>query len=296
MRRKIYILFILSVTMAMTVGCGSDKSGSGGNDNPFDDFGFEYGDEDLIPPVTDPDPSLTEDAGASVNFVVTDKSAFDTYLGWTSNTPTDLKININVKKYFDDGGADKGFGGYVKIKFKDNGVSFSDTFSSMWLGGYPAYNTVETNSKNHRYNLLSKTYPAKSGQPYVPGTRGYHGFFETTNVQRLIPPYYGQPIFSGAIILVIDKTTEVHLNDGQPPTVTSSGSVYFKNIIAQYPMGPLPYTSCWFISAGPYDCRTWRHDGKVQTKRSLYPDSEYTKLGNFYGLDMQKAFNNQITN
>lgn len=284
MRNKLYIIFII-LTMIASVGCSDKKSGTGGGGNNFTDV--PGGDD--IPPVTDPDPSLTATAGATVDLIITDKSALDDYVGWTTNTPTESKIVVNLKKYITvaraAGGFDYGFGGYVSVKFKDNGSSYTDVFSSMWMGGYPTYNTVKDNAANHKYNLLSADYPELQGQV------GYHGFFEATGVQRLIPPYYGQTIFSGAIIFVIDST--IDLGDGGGPS-GANGSVWYKNIIAQYPMGPLPYTNCWFITAGPYDCRSWRQNGAVSTKDSIYPNAGYVKLGNFYNLDMKKAFNNQI--
>jgi hypothetical protein len=285
MRRKFNILFLLVAVALFTAGCGDEGGGSPVADNGYDWYDW-IDDINDVPPVTDPDPSLTEGSGAVADLYLTSKGALDDYIGWTTNVPTETKVVINLKKYVTIGN-DKGFGGYVSIKFKDNGSSYTDAFSSMWMGGYPIYNTVKTNAENNKYNLLSTTYPEK------PGKAAYHGFFEQVNVQRLLPPVPNQTIFSGAIILVIDNA--IDLGDGQGPSA-ASGSIYYKNILATYPMGPLPYTNCWFISKGPYDCRTWRGDGKVDTKRSLYPNSEYKKLGNFYNLDMQKAFNNQLTN
>lgn len=285
LRSKFYLIFIITAMIA-SVGCSDKKSGGGGGNN-FTDIPDDGGSG--IPPITDPDPSLTADAGASVDLIITDKSVLDDYVGWTTNTPTESKIVVNLKKYTTiakaGGGYDYGFGGYVSVKFKDNGVSFTDKFSSMWMGGYPNYNTTKDNATNHKYNLLSTDYPELQGR------QGYHGFFEATGVQRLIPPYPGQVIFSGALIFVIDST--IDLGDGGGPS-GANGSVWYKNVIAQYPMGPLPYTNCWFISAGPYDCRTWKSSGSVATKISIYPNGGYVKLGNFYNLDMKKAFNNQL--
>jgi hypothetical protein len=279
MRRTIYTL-LLAVALVAT-GCSSKKSGSNGN--PYNPGGGG------VPPVTDPvggDPTTT--GGATVDLVIS-KVALDEYLGWTTNVPTDAKVVINLTKqgtYTKTGGGyDYGFGGYVSVKFKDSGSSYIDQFSSMHLGGYGTTNTVKNNTENHKYNLLSSDYPGMNGAV------GYHGFFEDSRVRRLMPPLYGQPLFGGAVILVIDSTND--LGDGSGPT-TANGSIWFKNYVGQYPQGPLPSTNCWFISAGPYDCRSWKSGDGVATKRAMLPDNGYIKLGSFTGLEIKKAFNDQI--
>ncbi|OFZ12050.1 MAG: hypothetical protein A2Z20_07410 [Bdellovibrionales bacterium RBG_16_40_8] len=276
MRHTIYILLI---TLALvSAGCGSKKGGSGGG---------KAGNNGGIPPYTDPtDGTTPSTGGVLVDMFLTNKVALDQYLGWTTNDPKNFKVNVNIQKFATysktGGGYDYGFGGYVSIKFSDGTSNFTDTFSSMWQGGT---NVVKSNTENHKYNLLSSDYPE------LGGTVGYHGFFEDTRVQRMVPPLYGQPIFGGAVILVIDSTND--LGDGSGPT-SGNGSVWFKNYIGQYPMGPLPSTNCWFISSGPYDCRSWKSGNGVNTKKSIYPDNGYVKLGTFVGLDMKKAFNDEI--
>src|SRR5690606_27474375 len=103
-----------------------------------------------------------------------------------------------------------------------------------------AVSKADTNVENHQFNLYTVDYPELGGQA------GYHGFFQDRY---------------GAIIIVIDSLND--LGDGQGPT-SGNGRIYFKNwengaIPGQWPWGPLSPTSCWFISAGPYDCRTWKN-------------------------------------
>jgi hypothetical protein len=291
MGRKIYsLLLVLALAGA---GCG-DKGGSigspatgGTNYNPSNPGG--------VPPITDPDPGLDPDTGgATVALSITSKTALDQFTGWTTNLPTETKVVVTLNKYAtfskSTGGYDYGFGGYVSVKFKDGSNSYTDTFSSKWLGDgncgiYGDCNTVDNNTQNHKYNLLTTDYPEMRGNV------GYHGFFEDTRVPRLVPPTPYQPLFGGAVILVIDSTNDS--GDGQGPT-SANGSIWFKNYVGNYPMGPLPYTNCWFISSGPYDCRAWKSNGKVNTKASIYPDNGYVKLGSFINLDIKKAFNDQI--
>ena len=58
--------------------------------------------------------------------------------------------------------------------------------------------------------------------------------------------------------------------------------------------------ACWEISAGPFDCRTWRQGNGVNTFRTIEPDGNcYTKLATFTrdvsstarGLNVLEAFN-----
>lgn len=287
MGRIFYIL--LTVLAVAGTGCSSKKSGSSGGGQAYDGGSG-------LPPVTTPDPRLTPDGGGATIDLTLNKFALDQYVGKTTYLPTDLKVTVNLRKQATfskaGGGFDYGFGGYVSIKFKDNGTNFTDIFSSLWLSGQA--NTVGSNSENHKYNLLSSSYPG------LEGSMGYHGFFEDTRPQRCqYPPEYAhlciippsKPLFGGAVILVIDSMND--LGDGAGPS-SANGSVWFKNYVNQYPGGLPQLTSCWFISKGPYDCRSWKSGSGVNTKASIYPDSGYVKLGDFFGLDMKKAFNNEI--
>ncbi|MCB0406617.1 MAG: hypothetical protein KDD34_00355, partial [Bdellovibrionales bacterium] len=55
-----------------------------------------------------------------------------------------------------------------------------------------------------------------------------------------------------------------------------------------------PRTYCWFISIGPYDCRTWKNGYGVDTTRAINPDSDYKLLGSFQGLNINDAFNDEL--
>lgn len=280
MRRVIYILFI-SLAVAGS-GCGSKKSGSGS------DGGSNYTGGN-VPPLTNPITNPTT-GGSAVDLVI-NKAALDSYVGWTTNAPTNAKIGINLYKIATyaktGGGFDYSFGGLVSIQFKDGTSNYSDEFRSDSFGDgncgqYGDCNTVSGNGQNHKYNLFSSDYPE------LGGSVGFHGFFEDTRVQRLA---YGYQQMGGAVILVIDST--VDLGDGAGPT-SANGSIWFKNYFQNTSMGPIPLTHCWFISAGPYDCRSWKSGDGVNTKASMYPNNGYVKLGTFTNLEIKKAFNNEI--
>jgi hypothetical protein len=276
MRRAIYILFI--VLAAASAGCSSKKSASnGGGNNP--------------PGYVPYTPTLPTLGGAEVTLTLDSKAALDSYMGWTSCAPVDAKVKIDLRKIAEYSLGNRGFGGGIAVSFTDQrtacGASanstYTDLFSSMLVS--TSYNTKKNDTENHIYNLASYNYPGMGG------SIGYKGFFEQANVTRLIPPFQGAPIFGGAIILVIDSTND--LNDGSGPT-SASGSIWYKNYIAQYPQGPIPNTNCWFISTGPYDCRSWPSGNSVDTMQSMTPNNGYQRLGTFTGLEIQKAFNNEI--
>ena len=296
MRRTIYLTYALLAIFA--AGCSSKDGGSGNSG------GNNFG-ENGVPPITVPDDIINLPGGETAQLSL-NKAALDSYIGWTTNNPSNLRVTINLTKQGDyaraAGGVESGFGGYISIQFTDNNQNYLDSFTSLWLGTgncgqYGDCNTVKDNVQNHRYNLASYDYPQ------LGGNLGYHGFFEDVRLSSLRNPecwYNGtcyQPKFGGGIVLVIDSTNDN--GDGQGPT-SANGSVWFKNYSST--TGQLFLTNCWFISAGPFDCRAWTTSDNnkdpvkypLNHKQSIYPNNGYVKLGDFIGLDIKKAFNNQI--
>ncbi len=311
-----HILYTLFLVLALAgAGC-SDKSkgGSGGDD------GYNYdGSGNGVPPVTDPIIDVIN-GGTDTPLTLVSKSVVDQYLGWTTNYPSDnaalqaaaqAQVALNLKlfgwfpkagvdgsKYcdpsktsFDAAKCEPAYGGSVIVKMKyGTGTSAhlmqdtfrSDTFGDGYCGPYGDCNTVSGSVKNHKYNLLSSEYPGMNGE------MGYHGFFEDDRVIRLAA---GLQQMGGAVIVVIDSTNDS--GDGQGPT-SANGSIWFKNYFQNIGNGPIPLTHCWFISEGPYDCRSWKSGDGVNTKQNIYPTNGYVKLGNFVNADVQKAFNNEL--
>ncbi len=283
MRTSIYAL-TLTLVAVFAAGCGSNSSGGGSNSAS----GYP------VPvPTTTPSPGSGTGSGASALVAITSQSNFDNYLGWTANAPTNIQVTVNMNKIAtyssSTGGTDTSFGGEVSISFKDaTGRSYTDSFSSLLQSGP---NTVSSEAQNNQYNLLTASYPENNGLP------GYHGFFQGTTYcgGYPLPPgtvCAGQ-IFGGAVILVIKSFG--FSADGSGAT-TGSGSVWFKNFVGSVPMGPLPGTNCWFVSAGPYQCREWLSGSGVNTKSSIYPNGSggYQELGTFTGLSLSGAFNGQL--
>lgn len=148
------------------------------------------------------------------------------------------------------------FGGTATISYTDYGTP------------YAGYFTTGNSASAVQFNV----WFTKSGK------KVWHGFFED---------------YFGGLVVVIDDGI-VDLGDGAEPTMDKvSGSVWFKNF--PYSYAPHPPTYCWFVSLGPYDCRSWKDGKTVDTTRSLYPTDGYIKLGSFQDMDVKKAFNNQLT-
>lgn len=202
-------------------------------------------------------PGVDWDFGATADLTASN-SALSNYAGWDVNNPQNLRINLNLRKY------NQGFGGVVSIGFEDHGMKFEDTFSSL----VNPHGTVKTNEENNKYNIWFN----HNGQTV------WHGFFQD---------------HFGAIIVVIDEV--IDLNDGHGPEDLVGGEVWFKN----HPLAfaPLSPTSCWFVSLGPYDCRTWKDGKKVDTTRALYPSpgDGYQRLGRFNNLSLIDGFNKETS-
>jgi hypothetical protein len=264
-------LILLAMIAALAVGCAKDKNKGGVSSAvPFEPY---------IPP-NGPglSPGTNWEYGATADLQVTNES-LKFYTGWTPNNPTNVRVNINLQKFEPANGTNRpGFGGTVSISFNDSGWNYEDTFSSLvneshWYGS----GMVNNNRENHKYNVWFE----KNGNNY------WHGFFQDRY---------------GAVIVVIDDNDDQ--GDGQGPT-SVSGSIWVMNFGSTY--APLSPTSCWFVSLGPYDCRTWKSGDAVNTEKDIYPYLEnatngsgsepkpvgYRKLGDFYNLNFQDAFNGE---
>lgn len=189
----------------------------------------------------------------SIDFIPENFQEFSWYTGQVLNGPTDIKINV---KLVDNGNGR--YGGAIKIFYKDAGEYHEGIFYSGdgVNQPFPSYsqNDYQAEAEYNRWFILG-------------GKKAFTGFFQDQ---------------WGAIVLVIDST----LNQGDAQgTSQVSGSVWYKNFRTEFStQGPM--RKCWFISLGPYDCRS----PSVISKTSLTPDGGYRKLGTFGGLVKSEAF------
>lgn len=191
-------------------------------------------------------------------------NSFYDYLGYQpgligngTSLPTDMRINLNLRPYHSNSKY-KGYGGVVTIGFTDgNGAVHEDRFSSL----VNPIGVIHTNEENNKYNAFN----ASNTQ--------WQGFFQD--------PF-------GAVIIIIDQV----IDQGDGAGGLYSGEIWVKNmpgaISAYSPTGtyPLAPTSCWFISLGPGDCRSWKTKTGIDIGRAQNedPTDNYRKVARFSGL------------
>lgn len=202
-----------------------------------------------------PDDGDTNEFGAGAEAPLTLVSV--DRLAQFANHPINQAQNVKINVNLDKFSNNR-YGGYVTIAYTNNGIRQAPRFGTG--GPYAVGSTDDV-----KYNLwFTKD-----------GVRAFHAFFEDS---------------LGAVVLVVDHT--VNFGDGNGNLDVVGGSVWFKNFEFSY--APKP-TRCWFIEAGPYDCRTFKvgnHNAEVSTTSSIYPNNgEYKKLGTFENMSKQKAFN-----
>jgi hypothetical protein len=208
--------------------------------------------------VPDANNSYLYGVGDTLTFTPTDFAIFNSYVGVRPlNAPSNYKITINLQHV---GGLR--YGGRVRISYTDNGQTYTGNLESG-LGVNQKYNISSNNDSEYEahYNYW---YNGPNGLPV------FTGFFQDT---------------IGAIVLVIETYTVSNQGDGQAAQVAAKGSVWFKNFASSFAdQGYM--RKCWFISVGPYDCRS----DSVIRKTSLTPSNGYRLLGTFSGVDTKKAF------
>lgn len=147
------------------------------------------------------------------------------------------------------------YGGTVSVGYNDctygNCQAYQGTFTSGRSANLDPYNVFFT------FN----------------GRTVFHGFFED---------------YLGGLILVINTRTDSNFGDGVSNQKVG-GSVWFRNFGATY--APHPPTYCWFVSLGPYDCRSWPNGNGVNTTQADIPNNGYVQLGTFVDLNLTAAFN-----
>jgi hypothetical protein len=231
----------------------SPPPGGGGAIGPSCPSGYydSSGNCTLTDPGSDTDTNTT---GATTDFRISSFTEFNSYVATRPlNNPTNVKISVELQHV-----GDLRYGGRVALSYNDSNQYFQGWLESG-LG------------RNESFNINSRDDGAYEAQ--------YNYWFN----------YQGQTVFNGffqdtigAVVLVIDGSQ--NQGDGQGGGLVS-GSLWYKNF-AQVLASQGPMRKCWFITLGPYDCRS----GTVLIKSNPYPSDGYKLLGTFSGLDMKKAF------
>lgn len=215
--------------------------------------------------------------GATAALQMDSYEALNTYVGVRPiNNPKDLRVSVKLQKT----SANKWYG-RVFISYLDNNQYYTGKFYAQNQTVQSGVSNGHTGKHHAEYNVWF-TRNSKNV---------FHGFFEDQY---------------GAVMLVVDDYLD--LNDGAGATELS-GSVWFKNYAPSSAAKNPSNLPCWFIEAGPYDCRTFMTSREiVNTTSALYPtesvfyDNYYSplipnepargwqRLGTFDGLNRAKAF------
>ena len=172
-----------------------------------------------------------------------------------------------------------------KVRHYKTGYSERETIYNQW------FDTGRSGSY--------KNQPAGKGAPPRKSTKLRHIEFYS-----ILDDAYG------AIIFHIERLYEKDIRDGEQSLI-ASGNIWYKmfrsyvdrvhpcyksgTYISKAPqVPPRPSTKCWFLSQGPYSCRT---NGVRRPMLNLYWEDQendfqcYQKLGSFGNLKVREAFN-----
>lgn len=281
MVRKGIAVTALTAALFLGVGCAKKSDGFSSDTNT------PGGGNNNAPPVvntprdTDGPRGSGFAAGATAALQMTSLERLTAYVATHPlNAPTDLRISVKLKE-----SAYNQYSGDVYISYQDNGQYYTGHFNTD-DGANPSSGTVYPNWNHAFYN----NWFMWQGKPV------FHGFFSDSY---------------GAIMLVIDQV--IDQGDGSGSSELA-GSIWFKNYPNNQALPNPQNIPCWYITAGPYDCRTLLVSGNGSDGRldpisalvptqSLYYTSKSThpyqpeepargwrKLGTFSGLNKAKAF------
>lgn len=265
---------LVSTILLALISVGCSKSNTGANQN---NTANTTGD---VPPPVLVDPSVggsggggtgtggTVGTGSTVAFNPVSLAALRSYVLPASpytalNNPTDVKISLNLTQ-----AAGGRYGGSVTISYVDNGKLYSGTLTAGTGTNYYMKNGYDNDKLQADYNYFFE----------YENELVFTGFFEDGYGAITLTLTPDEPVGGG--------------NDAEPLSQPYKGQIYFKNFkntYGAYQYKNNPYRSCWFISAGVFDCRS----NIIQSKCGLEPGVEtgYTLLGSFTNVDIKKAFN-----
>lgn len=187
------------------------------------------------------------------------------------NSPVNFKLNVQMA---DIGGGK--YAGNMQLGYYD--------YDSPTSGAYHI-SVVETGQgvNDFSYNNYVTGYSeAEYNRWFTWGTkRVFHAFFQD------VPDMNGS--IYNAVVLVIDGGLNLGDGGGQAKL---SGSLWVKTFQTTI-SHDIPELKCWFLFAGPYQCRTFLGgNGQINTFSALNPSPNdgYWKLGTFQNLDKVQAF------
>lgn len=279
------LLIIAALIMSFSlVGCSSKKSSSGttntvSGDTRNDNTGNNTGSN------TAPDDS---NWGAEGFLDIDDTNAFKEFSGMTTEDLKNERIYLKLDKVIQ--GGKTYFEGEVRIAYDyeyihnqfssnpgmvetiyKNPRFVSEQYSEEELDDNPRH--LDEPIQGIRFN----TYFTKSGRKYLVG------FFEEPDFYDYSPWNWDPAAKAGAVMIIINNPVEGS-DDGW------SGSVWFHNYDFTYAVKPT-FTRCWDIEIGPFSCRDFVVNDKIQPNLDITPNN-FTKLGEFYNLSESAILGN----
>lgn len=241
---------ILILALAFAAGCSKSKDNTPA-ETPVDEA--PYVPTPIVPP-SGGGGSQQASGTNTATFVPVSFAEMNAYVATRPlNAPSDFKVAVDLTN---DGTGR--YHGTVRISYMDNGYRYEGVFQSGSGTNEKLPYSNSNGLKEYAYNIWFV-----NNNKYV-----FSGFFQD--------PY-------GAIVLVIDNV--VNQGDAQGGG-TVSGSIWYRNFpYLMVEQGPK--RKCWYITEGPYDCRS----NPVIYKNAVEPTDRYRKLGTFSGLLKSKAFN-----
>lgn len=255
MKAKVLVIIVAVLVSA----CSNDKKdlggGGGGGGQPTPTTTL------FPPPVggTTVPPNYT--TGATADLTITDMTVFEQYTGRISNSPSEFKINVDLRDV-DTSTTNNVYGGTVRISYKEL------TSSGTYIYPIPGTFVSGTTPTEAKYNK------------YV--TQGMATLFKAFFEDR-----------AGGLILVVDSIDDLGLWNGK---VFFKNFQCNRNP-GDPECNPVKPKRCWFISIGPYDCAAFKTgslngDGswQIRTEIRTYPE-DYTLLGSFREMNSNRALN-----
>ncbi len=278
--KKGLALSFLAASLLVSVGCAK-KSEDSAASQPNTGASTPY-----TPRDADTDRGTDFVSGATAALTLDSMAALSAYAATHPvNNPQDVRISVKLKE-----SASNQFSGEVFVSYYDNGQYYTGKFLTG-EGQNPTGSTATSGTLYPGWNHAAyNNWFVQNGKAVL------HGFFQDQY---------------GAILLIADGALD--MGDGSGSTELS-GSIWFKNFANSSFQPTTQNIPCWFITAGPYDCRTFlvsgnNGDGHINSTSALYPTQSlyYTstsrnpyipaepargwrRLGTFSGLNKAKAF------
>ena len=286
---KNLLITLLSVLVVTNIACSSKSSSSKSSENNGQTTG-------TTPPPSDGYGSSsapnTSGWGESTPLSL-DLEKLQDFTGYEISNIKEARLFVKMQKMTDS----NTYYGNVRVyyKYEIKSGNFSTTNKTTTYYKYPKFITG-TRSTDVAFN---KFYDTSSGTyKFIaffeePGTSGTENSFFINEWPRNSDGTVYTNSRRGALILVVDNAGD---------DLGSGGKLYYHNWTVQNPMPSKPgqygnpfgggeniHNRCWYIKAGPYQCRDFIVNDTVNPAANLNNIKTFKLLGSFDVLNIQNA-------